>query len=155
MPLIYTLKQLQRLQQQQLHRLLWLRVDEKDTMEDFKKQVMDMLVEQTHHLQHLAASADGPIRFTDTRVDEQQRGISLKMVPVSLVLESSSSKSYLFNFIDTPGTEHKLIQLNQTRPSLLSPDLEFRAIFCVKVGPSLWRACSVVQHYLSSSSEHL
>ena len=69
--------------------------------------VMDMLVEQTHYLQRLTASAEEPLRFTDTRVDEQQRGISLKMVPVSLILESSSSKSYLFNFIDTPGNIYK------------------------------------------------
>ena len=37
-------------------------------------------------------------------MDEQQRGISLKMVPMSLVLEGSSGKSYIMNMVDTPGT---------------------------------------------------
>ncbi|CAI5959290.1 unnamed protein product [Closterium sp. NIES-64] len=43
------------------------------------------------------------MRFTDTRVDEQQRMISIKAVPMSLVLEDSTGKSYLCNVVDTPG----------------------------------------------------
>ncbi|CAI5476923.1 unnamed protein product [Closterium sp. Yama58-4] len=43
------------------------------------------------------------MRFTDTRVDEQQRMISIKAVPMSLVLEDSAGKSYLCNVVDTPG----------------------------------------------------
>lgn len=66
-------------------------------------QVMDMFVEQTHVIQDSADLADKPLRFTDTRVDEQERGISLKMTPISLVMEASNSKSYLVNLIDTPG----------------------------------------------------
>ena len=62
-----------------------------------------MFVEQTHGVKDSAENADRPMRFTDTRIDEQERGISLKMVPMSLVMESSTSKSYLFNLIDTPG----------------------------------------------------
>lgn len=62
-----------------------------------------MFVEQTHELQTDLENADKPMRYTDTRVDEQERGISLKMMPMSLVMESSSSKSYLFNILDTPG----------------------------------------------------
>jgi hypothetical protein len=46
---------------------------------------------------------EAPLRFTDTRVDEQERGISLKAVPMSLVLESSQRKSFLLNIMDTPG----------------------------------------------------
>ena len=64
---------------------------------------MDMFVEQTHLIQNDARLADKPMRFTDTRTDEQERGISLKMTPMSFILEASSSKSYLINMIDTPG----------------------------------------------------
>ena len=66
-------------------------------------QVMDMLVEQTHALGPEFLNPDGTLRFTDTRLDEQERGISLKMVPMSLVLQSSTGKSFLMNLIDTPG----------------------------------------------------
>jgi U5 small nuclear ribonucleoprotein component len=43
------------------------------------------------------------IRYTDCRQDEQIRGISMKAKPLSLVLQNSKEKSYLFNFMDTPG----------------------------------------------------
>ncbi|OIT30916.1 110 kda u5 small nuclear ribonucleoprotein component clo [Nicotiana attenuata] len=39
----------------------------------------------------------------DTRIDEQERRISIKSVPMSLVLEDSNSKSYLCNIMDAPG----------------------------------------------------
>lgn len=69
-----------------------------------KTLVMDMLVEQTHQVKKSPyRQNDRPMRFTDTRVDEQQRGISLKMVPMSLLMPASSGKSYLINLIDTPG----------------------------------------------------
>ena len=42
-------------------------------------------------------------RYTDTRIDEQERRISIKAVPRSLVLEDSNSKSYLCDIMDTPG----------------------------------------------------
>ena len=67
-------------------------------------QVMDMLVEQTHEIRHELRQNDKAMRYTDTRLDEQDRGISVKMVPMSLLLPSSSGKSFLFNLIDTPGT---------------------------------------------------
>ena len=66
-------------------------------------QVMDMLVEQTHDVPPAVKQAAEPQRFTDTRIDEQARGISVKMVPMSLLLPASSGKSHLFNLIDTPG----------------------------------------------------
>ena len=43
------------------------------------------------------------VRYTDCRIDEQQRELSIKSTPVSLVLESLSEKSYLLNVIDCPG----------------------------------------------------
>ena len=64
---------------------------------------MDMLVEQTHEVRHKAQANERPMRFADTRLDEQERGVSIKMVPMSLVMPGTSGKSYLCNLIDTPG----------------------------------------------------
>ncbi|XP_020226251.1 110 kDa U5 small nuclear ribonucleoprotein component CLO [Cajanus cajan] len=64
---------------------------------------MDMLVEQTHHMSTFDAQSEKHMRYTDTRIDEQERRISIKAVPMSLVLEDSNSKSYLCNIMDTPG----------------------------------------------------
>ncbi|KAL8144441.1 hypothetical protein V2J09_017473 [Rumex salicifolius] len=64
---------------------------------------MDMLVEQTHHVSTFDPKNERHMRYTDTRVDEQERRISIKAVPMSLVLEDSNSKSYLANIMDTPG----------------------------------------------------
>lgn len=64
---------------------------------------MDMLIEQTHHMSTFDAHSEKHLRYTDTRIDEQERRISIKAVPMSLVLEDSNSKSYLCNIMDTPG----------------------------------------------------
>jgi elongation factor 2 len=48
----------------------------------------------------------GEARFTDTRADEQERGITIKSTGVSLYYESDVSgekKPYLINLIDSPG----------------------------------------------------
>ena len=44
-----------------------------------------------------------PNIFPDSRVDEQERKISLKCCPMSLILPDSRDKSYLVNLFDTPG----------------------------------------------------
>ncbi|KAK8545022.1 hypothetical protein V6N13_066336 [Hibiscus sabdariffa] len=64
---------------------------------------MDMLVEQTHHMNTFDENSERHMRYTDTRIDEQERRISIKAIPMSLVLEDSNSKSYLCNIMDTPG----------------------------------------------------
>ncbi|KAM0017983.1 putative protein-synthesizing GTPase [Helianthus debilis subsp. tardiflorus] len=64
---------------------------------------MDMLVEQTHRISTFDQNSEKHMRYTDTRVDEQERRISIKAVPMSLVLEDSNSKSYMCNIMDTPG----------------------------------------------------
>ncbi|KAM7508297.1 hypothetical protein LguiA_018750 [Lonicera macranthoides] len=64
---------------------------------------MDMLVEQTHRISTFDENSEKHMRYADTRVDEQERRISIKAVPMSLVLEDSNSKSYLCNVMDTPG----------------------------------------------------
>ncbi|KAK9757693.1 hypothetical protein RND81_01G179800 [Saponaria officinalis] len=64
---------------------------------------MDMLVEQTHHVSTFDTKNEKHMRYTDTRVDEQERRISIKTMPMSLVLEDSNSKSFLINIMDAPG----------------------------------------------------
>lgn len=64
---------------------------------------MDMLVEQTHRISTFDQNSEKHMRYTDTRVDEQERRISIKTVPMSLVLEDGNSKSYMCNIMDTPG----------------------------------------------------
>jgi U5 small nuclear ribonucleoprotein component len=39
----------------------------------------------------------------DARVDEQDRKISIKSTPMSLILADSRDKSYMVNLFDTPG----------------------------------------------------
>ena len=42
-------------------------------------------------------------KYTDTRLDERERGISLKSLPLSYIMGDSRGKSHLVNIIDTPG----------------------------------------------------
>ena len=61
-----------------------------------KTTFMDMFIHYTHNNPNV-------IKYLDNREDEQKRNISLKSSPISLVLQNSEGKSFLFNFIDTPG----------------------------------------------------
>ncbi|CEM07887.1 unnamed protein product [Vitrella brassicaformis CCMP3155] len=65
-----------------------------------KTHFMDMLVQETHEKDWRLGKS---YRYTDTRVDEQERGLSIKAVPMSLILQTSQEKSYLVNILDTPG----------------------------------------------------
>ncbi len=49
-----------------------------------KTTLADLLIEQTHDKRWNPADT---IRYTDTRKDEQQRGVSIKCTPVSLVMQ--------------------------------------------------------------------
>jgi elongation factor 2 len=55
----------------------------------------------------IAAKNAGDMRFTDTRADEQERGITIKSVSVSLYYEiehdGKENDPYLINLIDSPG----------------------------------------------------
>jgi U5 small nuclear ribonucleoprotein component len=68
-----------------------------------KTALMDMLVEQTHETRHTARSNEREMRYTDTRRDEQEREMSVKAVPMSLVMQGGSGKSYCLNLMDAPG----------------------------------------------------
>ncbi len=42
-------------------------------------------------------------RYTDTHTLERDRGVSIKSMPMTVILQNSNSKSYLFSILDTPG----------------------------------------------------
>lgn len=44
-----------------------------------------------------------PMRYTDTLFVEQERGVSIKSMPVTLLLKNIKGKSHLLNIMDTPG----------------------------------------------------
>ncbi|XP_014211080.1 116 kDa U5 small nuclear ribonucleoprotein component [Copidosoma floridanum] len=67
-----------------------------------KTTLVDCLIRQTHPYMH-SVTDEKSLRYTDTLFTEQQRGVSTKAVPVSLVLPDVKSKSFLLNVFDTPG----------------------------------------------------
>lgn len=66
-----------------------------------KTTFVDCLVRQTHP--ELQVPEEKNLRFTDTLIIEQSRGVSTKAMPVTLVLPDIKYKSYLMNIFDTPG----------------------------------------------------
>jgi len=66
-----------------------------------KTSFVDCMMQQTHP--DLRTKDDKPIRYTDTLFTEQERGVSIKAVPVTLVCQDIREKSHLLNIFDTPG----------------------------------------------------
>eukprot|EP00941_MAST-03F_sp_MAST-3F-sp1_P005252 g5252.t1 len=65
-----------------------------------KTSLIDQLIEQTH-VQPWSLHSER--KYTDSLKSEQERGLSIKSSPVSLVLPNLRGKHYLLNLIDTPG----------------------------------------------------
>lgn len=65
-----------------------------------KTAFMDMVVSHTHDMHW---QVDDNLRYTDVHLLERERGISIKSIPMSVLLQNFKHKSYLMNFIDTPG----------------------------------------------------
>ena len=65
-----------------------------------KTSFLDVLVASTH-LEPWALHAE--TRYTDARKDEQERGLSIKATPVSLVMPDLRGKSHLVHLVDCPG----------------------------------------------------
>ncbi|XP_063704338.1 116 kDa U5 small nuclear ribonucleoprotein component [Culicoides brevitarsis] len=61
----------------------------------------DCLIRQTHP--QFQTMEEKSLRYTDTLFTEQERGVSIKSQPITLVLPDCKSKSYLMNIFDTPG----------------------------------------------------
>ena len=79
-----------------------------------KTALLDLLIQQTHKD---AWDPVKDVRYTDTRKDEQQRGVSVKSTPVSLVLPNTQDKSYLVNIMDTPGHVNFSDEVRRNTPS--------------------------------------
>lgn len=66
-----------------------------------KTTFVDCLIRQTHP--QFDSTEERALRYTDTLFTEQERGVSIKAMPVTLVLPDCKNKSYLMNIFDTPG----------------------------------------------------
>ncbi|RUS27799.1 hypothetical protein BC938DRAFT_482716 [Jimgerdemannia flammicorona] len=65
-----------------------------------KTSFVDMLVSETHDV---PINADQPERYTDTHTLERERGVSIKSMPMTLVMQDTNDRSYLLNVLDAPG----------------------------------------------------
>ncbi|GJE86221.1 116 kDa U5 small nuclear ribonucleoprotein component [Phanerochaete sordida] len=65
-----------------------------------KTALMDMLAFETHKMDW---DSDHQTRYTDTHVLSRERQISIKSMPMSLVLQNSYGRSHLIHLVDTPG----------------------------------------------------
>jgi U5 small nuclear ribonucleoprotein component len=76
-------------------------------MQHGKTTLVDNLVGATHIFDEARKRRDSRNgegeRYTDSRVDEQKRGLSIKASPLTMLLQTPSSKHYVFNIADTPG----------------------------------------------------
>jgi 116 kDa U5 small nuclear ribonucleoprotein component len=68
-----------------------------------KSIVSDMLIQSTFLEPVKITNATKDPRYTDSRLDEIDRGISVKSSPFQVLLQDDREKSYAYNFIDTPG----------------------------------------------------
>lgn len=66
-----------------------------------KTTFVDCLVRQTHP--QFETTEERALRYTDTLFTEQERGVSIKSMPITLVLADIKQKSFLINVFDTPG----------------------------------------------------
>ncbi|KAI9313428.1 P-loop containing nucleoside triphosphate hydrolase protein [Dichotomocladium elegans] len=65
-----------------------------------KTSFVDMLVSETHDI---PVNVDQPERYTDTHTLERERGVSIKSMPMTIVMQDLNDKSFLLNVLDTPG----------------------------------------------------
>lgn len=65
--------------------------------------LIDRTFEQPKRTELARKYAKASPRYCDTRIDEQERKLSIKSCPTSLVLEDGRGKTYLINTIDCPG----------------------------------------------------
>ena len=63
----------------------------------------DMLIQSTYLDPPKISNTYQDPKYTDSRFDEMERGISVKASAFQLLLQDSREKSYGFNFVDTPG----------------------------------------------------
>lgn len=66
-----------------------------------KTSFVDCLMEQTHP--EIVGDYDSDMRYADILFTEQERGVSIKSSPLTLVLPDTKNKSFLLNIMDSPG----------------------------------------------------
>ncbi|GFN80643.1 116 kda u5 small nuclear ribonucleoprotein component protein [Plakobranchus ocellatus] len=66
-----------------------------------KTSFIDCLMEQTHP--EIVGDYDSDMRYADILFTEQERGVSIKSSPLTLVLPDTKAKSFLLNIMDAPG----------------------------------------------------
>lgn len=66
-----------------------------------KTTFMDCILDQTHP--GLILNDEKNFRYTDTLFTEQERGVSIKSSPLSVVMQDLKDKSFFLNLMDTPG----------------------------------------------------
>lgn len=71
-----------------------------------KSSFFDLLIQETHVL------PEKNDIYTNTHILEKERGITIKVHPMSLVLQNSKGKSALFNIMDTPGHSNFLDEVS-------------------------------------------
>lgn len=67
-----------------------------------KTLLIDLLIQQAH-VRRPNWNLDKNYRWLDFRKDEQEKQLSIKATPVSLLLPDFNDKHYVLNVIDTPG----------------------------------------------------
>ena len=65
-----------------------------------KTTLTDVLVQDAHRVEW---DPSKEFKFSDTRKDEQERQLSIKCAPVSMVLPDSRAKHYVVHLVDCPG----------------------------------------------------
>lgn len=69
-----------------------------------KTSLMDMLISETHELDTFQNSkTHKSMRFMDNHILEIKRGMTIKSSNACLLMPDSKGKSFMFNFVDTPG----------------------------------------------------
>lgn len=69
-----------------------------------KTTLMDCFVQQTHDIGWYSPKRDDRgLRYTDFLTLEQERGVSIKCTPMTLLMGDTRDKSYVMNIMDTPG----------------------------------------------------
>eukprot|EP00040_Diaphanoeca_grandis_P038596 m.256846 g.256846 ORF g.256846 m.256846 type:complete len:980 (+) comp34757_c0_seq1:238-3177(+) len=68
-----------------------------------KTTFLDLLVEQTHNVEWGPEAAEKAVRYSDMLYTEQERELSIKNTPMTLILPDSKEKSHLVNLMDCPG----------------------------------------------------
>jgi 116 kDa U5 small nuclear ribonucleoprotein component len=66
-----------------------------------KTTFVDCVIRQTHP--GYQDYEEKNLRYTDILFTEQERGTSIKAVPITLLLPDVKQKNYLMNIFDTPG----------------------------------------------------